>query len=142
MTPHGRRRGRGAQVSGSDTKPTPGGPRPRFRHHSALISSNHSPIYMFAYVVCPNLDATAVLSIYWKLATLNAMPIPIMLSQSEFENVRNAHTHTAMEGIFAAKSTRMQRLCGTHSATSARGRHPLCNMRSGGLHFCPNVVIV
>jgi|SRR5580658_1851764 hypothetical protein len=77
------------------------GPGPRFGHFHAILWSNHSPIYMFAYVVCPNLDATAVLSNSQNFATLNGMTVPIVLAQSDFENVRNGRTHSAMAWIFA-----------------------------------------
>jgi hypothetical protein len=52
---------------------------------------NHHPIYMFAYVVCPNLEAAAVLSKRQKSRTLNAMNVPIIVAQSDFETVRNRH---------------------------------------------------
>jgi hypothetical protein len=64
MIPNGRRRGQGARASSPDTKPTPGRAKTQAQATGALVWTNLSPIYMFAYVVCPNLDATALLSIY------------------------------------------------------------------------------
>jgi hypothetical protein len=60
---------------------------------------NLSPIYMSAYVVCPNLEAAAVLSKRRKTVTLNIMKVPNVLVQSEFETVRNARTHSAITGL-------------------------------------------
>jgi hypothetical protein len=50
---------------------------------------------MFAYVVCPNLDAAAVLSKRRKTYTLDEMNLPNVVVQSEFETVRNEFTHSA-----------------------------------------------
>jgi hypothetical protein len=46
----------------SDASPHQGGAGQDDDIFHAILWTDHSPIYMFAYVVCPNLVATAVLS--------------------------------------------------------------------------------
>jgi hypothetical protein len=66
-------------------------------HKVPFSRTDHSPIYMFAYVVCPNLDAAAVLSKRRKTYIFNEMNLPNVVVQSEFETVRNELTHSATD---------------------------------------------
>jgi hypothetical protein len=81
--------------------PTPGRAGPLRMHNVPSSGTNHSPIYMFAYVVCPNLEAAAVLSKRRKSCTLNEMNLPNVAVQSEFETARNEFTHSATSGHYA-----------------------------------------
>src|SRR5271154_5903572 len=69
------------------------------------------------------------------------MPIPIVQSQSQFENVRNGHTHTAIRRLFAPKSTRPRIQRDTHSAMAAT--HSSVSSERRGTHssdvFTPSV---
>jgi hypothetical protein len=102
--------------------PTPGRAGPLRMHNVHFSGTNHSPIYMFAYVVCPNLEAAAVLSKRRKTCTLNEMNLPNVAVQSEFETVRNEFTHSATDGHLCSGG----RHGDTFTARAGVG-HPLCN---------------
>jgi hypothetical protein len=60
-----------------------------FDQYSSLgLRSNPSPIYMSGYVVCPNLEATAVLLNYLKFPSLNGMNVPDVAQRGQFETMR------------------------------------------------------
>jgi hypothetical protein len=89
-------------------------------HNVPFSGTNHSPIYMFAYVVCPNLEAAAVLSKRRKTYTFNEMNLPGVVVQSEFETVRNGLTHSATDHHAHTLEGRPGAVSDTHSAIGSK----------------------